>query len=145
VSLLRDAGATVLVHLGDLEDPEILEELLVIAATEVHVVPGNMDDPQEIAAAARRLGIHCPGLRGELHLASKRIAFTHGHAPEALEALRRDPPDYLLYGHTHVAADERQGATRWINPGALHRANPYRVALLDPAADRVEHLVVEER
>ena len=38
--------------------------------------------------------------------------------------------------------DRLVGRVRVINPGALHRANPKTVALLDTAADRVEFLEV---
>lgn len=50
--------------------------------------------------------------------------------------------DYLCQGHTHAKEDTRVGRTRLINPGALHRANPKTVALLDSVADTVEFLVV---
>ena len=50
--------------------------------------------------------------------------------------------DYLLQGHTHVKQDIRVGRMRIINPGALHRANPKTVALLDTAADAVEFLEI---
>jgi predicted phosphodiesterase len=50
------------------------------------------------------------------------------------QALAEDV-DYLLHGHTHELRDERVGATRIINPGALHRAPRYTAAILDPKAD----------
>ena len=52
-------------------------------------------------------------------------------------------PDYLLLGHSHARRDERIGATRYINAGALHRARPWTVALLDLAKDEVQTLVIE--
>ena len=45
--------------------------------------------------------------------------------------------DYLLSGHTHVPHDQRFGAMRWINPGALHRARPKTFALLDVSRDKL--------
>ena len=42
---------------------------------------------------------------------------------------------YLCHGHTHTALDARRGKTRVINPGALHRAAEYTVALLDTDTD----------
>ena len=50
--------------------------------------------------------------------------------------------DYLLQGHTHVRQDVRVGRTRVINPGALHRANPKTVALLNTSNDFVEFLEI---
>jgi putative phosphoesterase len=139
VELLRSEGAEILIHLGDLEDPALLEELI---GGEAHVVPGNMDDAGELAAVARSFGIGCPGLSGEIEVAGKRIAFTHGHRISELDRLLASKPDYLLHGHTHLARDERIGGTRIVNPGALHRAVPHSVALLDPAADRLVPIVL---
>ena len=50
--------------------------------------------------------------------------------------------DYLLQGHTHQFEDTRIGRTRIINPGALHRANPKSIVLLDTETDRLEKLIV---
>ena len=41
-----------------------------------------------------------------------------------------------------VFADQRIGRTRIINPGALHRASPKTVALLDTERDKLERIVV---
>jgi predicted phosphodiesterase len=45
---------------------------------------------------------------------------------------------YLCHGHTHRQADDRQGSTRVLNPGALFRAKTYSVGLLDTEADRFD-------
>ena len=37
----------------------------------------------------------------------------------------------MCYGHTHVAAIERHGKTLALNPGALYRANPHSLAIVD--------------
>src|SRR5581483_8713050 len=73
----------------------------------------------------------CLGWAGEITLAGKRIAMTHGHLYREQAALLARQPDYFLYGHSHLAADRLEGATRWINPGALHRTPRFTVALLD--------------
>lgn len=140
VELLHGAGATTLVHLGDLEDASLLEELM-LPGVEVHVVPGNMDDPRELAAVARSLGasFHDPG--GTIRLGERTISFTHGHDRE-LARLLAARPDYLLHGHTHVAADREVDGVRVINPGALHRAARFEVALLEPRSGRLDRLVV---
>jgi predicted phosphodiesterase len=51
-------------------------------------------------------------------------------------------PDYLLSGHSHIASDARTGPTRRINPGALHRAAEFTVALLDLEEDILRFLAV---
>jgi len=49
-------------------------------------------------------------------------------------------PDYLLHGHSHIAADQAAGATRRICPGALSRADTLSVALLDTDSEEVRFL-----
>ena len=53
-------------------------------------------------------------------------------------------PDYLVTGHTHAPLDERLGATRWINPGALYRAVEWPAALLDLVTDELKFLKVSK-
>jgi hypothetical protein len=67
---------------------------------------------------------------------------THGHLYKEYRQLLDANPDYLLTGHSHVASDMRECATRFINPGALHRASSYTVALLNLADDSLRFLTV---
>jgi hypothetical protein len=68
---------------------------------------------------------------------------THGDSIREVNRLAYGAPDYLLYGHSHLFADDRRGPTRWINPGALHRAPTWTVALLDLATDQVRFLPID--
>lgn len=139
VSMLVEAGATTLIHLGDIGSEEVLEELTVARSM---VVFGNCDDETMLARHAERLGVHVCHPIGRIEHAGKRIAFSHGHLTHVIRAALEENVDYLLHGHTHEVRDERIGSTRVINPGALHRASRYTAALLDPAADRVHVLEV---
>ena len=47
----------------------------------------------------------------------------------------------VCYGHTHVAAIDRHGETLVVNPGAIYRADPHSVAVVDLPA--VEATIVE--
>jgi predicted phosphodiesterase len=47
-----------------------------------------------------------------------------------------------VHGHTHERRDERRGGTRIVNPGALHRAPAFTVAVLVPSEDRLDFLEV---
>ena len=48
-----------------------------------------------------------------------------------LRPLMESQPQYLFSGHSHIRGDWLEGPTRRINPGALHRAEEFTVALLD--------------
>jgi uncharacterized protein len=140
VRLLVDAGADVLVHCGDLTVPEIVYEC---EAKPSYFVFGNNDDDQEgILAAITAIGGTCLGRGGCVELGGKRIAVTHGDLLREVAKLVALAPDYLFSGHTHVPADDRVGPTRRINPGALHRAEAWTVALLNLDTDGLEFLKV---
>lgn len=147
VARLRAAGADRLLHLGDFEDPDLLEELLVADdhgnLLPVDLVAGNMDDPQELAAAAQRLGLafHHPG--GEIEIDGRRIAFTHGDRSREVDRLLASKPDFFLHGHTHQAFDAPVRGVRTINPGALHRAATYTVVLLEPGSGATQSIEID--
>ena len=120
VKVLIDAGAEALVHCGDLTEPEMVYECAERPAT--FVFGNNDEDEDGILAAVAAIGGVCLGRGGEITLGGKRIAVAHGDRPKEVRRLTALRPDYLLFGHSHVPADDRDGPTRWINPGALHRA-----------------------
>ncbi|MFO0874765.1 MAG: YfcE family phosphodiesterase [Phycisphaerales bacterium] len=133
VRALRAGGATLILHLGDVGSEAVLEELV---GTNARVVFGNCDDETLLRRHAERLGIAVDHPLGRLEFEGVRIAYSHGHLPHLLEQAQRDGVDWLFHGHTHVIRDEVRGATRIVNPGALHRAERYTVALVDLAAAR---------
>lgn len=128
-----------MIHCGDVGSESVLDQL---AGTPAAFVWGNTDcDRAPLARYAQLLQIRCLDDFGELDLAEKRFAITHG---DDLRLVRRiidqQQHDYLLVGHTHQTSDRREGRVRVINPGALHRASVKTVALLDPRIDRLEFL-----
>jgi putative phosphoesterase len=140
VRVLRDAGAEALVHCGDLTGPDIVHACAVLPCSYVR---GNNDhDEDGLRAAVAATGGTWLGSGGELTLAGRRIAVTHGDSPTAFRRLLRAAPDYLLFGHTHVRMDSGDEATRQINPGALHRAAEWTVAVLDPATGALEFVTI---
>jgi hypothetical protein len=141
VSRLKQEGVDALIHCGDLTRPDIVYEC---ADRPSYFVYGNNDDDEPALRAAMTLiGGTCLERGGEITLADKRIAVTHGDSAKQARRLIALAPDYFLYGHTHVPHDQRDGATRWINPGALHRAERWTVALLDLGHDTVTFLTVD--
>jgi len=140
VEKLLAAGADVLIHCGDLTGPDIV---YACANRPSYFVFGNNDDDfPALRRAITAIDGTCLEWGGEVTLASKRIAVTHGHMTRDLRPLLQAGPDYLLSGHSHEAHDRQQGPTRRINPGALHRAACYTVALLDLESDGLTFLEV---
>lgn len=141
VAALADAGANRMIHLGDIETEAVLEELLALPT---HLVFGNCDWPIEpLHDHAIRLGISVEHPLGRIDVNGRAIAFTHGHDQKLLSQPLFEGTSYLLHGHTHRVRDERVGLTRVINPGALHRAAVYTVALLEPDTDTLTTIEVD--
>lgn len=140
IERLKAEGAEALFHCGDLTGPEIVTEC---AGLPSYFVFGNNDFETEILRIAMdAIGGICLDRAGVVELAGKRIAITHGDRLGEVRRLAADRPDYLLYGHSHVADDRRDGPTRWINPGALHRAKRHTAALLDLDTDALQFLKI---
>ena len=141
VAALREAGADVLLHLGDLGTEEVIDELVGHRA---RIVFGNCDlDETRLGRYAELVGVEVDHPLGELTVAGRRIVFTHGHLAALMSGALAQRPDYLLHGHTHQFRDERSDGVRIINPGALFRASRYTAVVLDPARDRLQVLEIE--
>lgn len=144
IRLLQSQGAEVLFHCGDLTDPDIVNLCSVLPC---YYVLGNNDltNADQIQAAIDQAkGATNLGWGGEVVVAGKRIAVTHGHNVREYRRLRAASPHYLFTGHTHIPADRLEGTTRDINPGALHRARQYTVMIGDLTDDRFRLLNVAE-
>lgn len=143
VNLLHRRGAIRFIHCGDVGSPRVLDQLAGLEAT---FVTGNTDyDRQVLLSYGRRIGLEPCHPMADLTIGDKRIAVLHGDDSRLMhQLLLGQNYDYLLHGHTHIRDDRREGRTRIINPGALHRAAEKTVALLDLNADTVEFLVVAD-
>jgi putative phosphoesterase len=125
-----------IIHCGDVGEVDVFE---LFVGRPFTFVWGNTDQPSHsLLAFLNTVGIHAPTkVPVRLTLDGKTFAVFHGHEPGFDAAERNLPVDYLLHGHSHVTRDERRGRTRIINPGALHRARPKTVAVLDTATDQL--------
>src|SRR5262249_28872748 len=113
VAKLVEEGAEALVHCGDLTGPDIVHECGVLPG---YYVFGNNDfDEDALRQAIRDVGGVCLGRGGEVTLAGRRVAVAHGDSLPEVRRLASAAPDYLLFGHSHVPNDDRDGPTRWIN------------------------------
>jgi hypothetical protein len=141
LNLLRQSGAEFFIHCGDVGSERILDQLAGLPSA---FVWGNNDwDRPALERYAHNLGIACYGDFGELEFNGKRFAVIHGDDLRLRQRiLTEQRHDYLLQGHTHLRHDEKIGAVRCINPGALYRARDKSVATLDTETDRLTFLIV---
>ena len=143
VEALASRSCNLLIHLGDIGDEAVIDELI---GHDARIVFGNCDwNIQGLTRHAECMGIKVEHPMGLVTIDGKRIAFTHGHLAHLVTQGLSQGVEYLLHGHTHELRDQRVGVTRIINPGALHRAARYTAAVLDPAEDSLEILEVSKR
>ena len=141
VAMLRKRSAEFLIHCGDVGSPLVFDQMAGIPGAFVF---GNNDwNQRAMEQYASDLGIQCLGFTGELELDGKRFVVLHGDDTRLMRRLiEQQEHDYLLFGHTHVKAERREGRVRLINPGALHRAAVKTVATLDTRSDALTFHVV---
>ncbi len=107
------AGVDHILHAGDIGLPWILTELELVAP--VTAVAGNTDDPMLRYAPAKTV-----------ELAGKRFFLQHIIHPQDTEETRRlrlkdEPPDVVVFGHTHKPFCETLGGMLYLNPGYAGR------------------------
>lgn len=144
VEQLKVEGVEALIHCGDLTGPEIVYECAGIGVPCYFVFGNNDFELIKLRRAMAEVGAHCLEYAGEIVLEGRRIGVTHGDSGRLMNQLLFTEPDYLFTGHTHAVADNREGVTRWINPGALHRADVWTVAVLELASDDLHVLSIED-
>lgn len=130
-------------HCGDIGSERVLAELASACqprGVPVHAVLGNVDLYEDaLEDFPHETGVRVWGRRAVLELAGKQVAVIHGDDIHMLgNAVSGQQYDYIFTGHTHVHADEREGRTRIINPGAIFRGYPPTVAVLDLATGLLE-------
>lgn len=140
VRMLLAEGAQALLHCGDWTVPDVVYECSPLPG---YYVFGNNDFDEDALRRAMEVARGtCLERGGIIDLAGKRIAVSHGDSAREMRRLVVAAPDYVCFGHSHQRSDERRGAIRWINPGALYRASEWTVALLDLTTDELRFLSV---
>jgi putative phosphoesterase len=141
VRMLESFGVETVLHCGDIGSVEIIP---LFAAWPTHFVFGNVDigaAARELRAAIEQAGQSCHGAFGRLELDGVKIALLHGDDSARLaEAISNQEFDLVCHGHTHLARNELVGRTRVLNPGALFRATPHSVAIVELPALKIEIL-----
>lgn len=156
IAMLRRLGASHFAYCGDVCGESVLDAL---AGLPITMVWGNNDIGEHgLYHYARMVGLATPSVApATVELDNRKLAVFHGHedvfAKVYRAAMRSDVAladrlvggaRIVLYGHTHLAADDQIGPLRFINPGALHRASVYTVATLDLATDELKFWVVDD-
>lgn len=114
------AGATTLLHCGDLCAPFVLARIAQNFTGAIHVVFGNNDGDgrllQTIAAQYPTVTLY--GIYAELTIANRQIAMIHYPEP-ARRIAQSGQLDLVCYGHDHQKYHEQIAKCHLVNPGEL--------------------------
>lgn len=132
VRMLESLEVEAVLHGGDIGARDIPR---LFSKWPAHFVFGNCDsDVDELRTAIEQAGLACYGLFGNLELGGRRIALLHSHDAKLFRRVCTSGDyDLVCYGHTHEADQRRNGKTLILNPGALFRATPHSIAVVDLA------------
>jgi len=103
-------GVEVILHAGDLVDPDVL---LGLGDRTIYLVRGNLDPPQR-NVPQRRI----------IEIGGYRIGLIHGWGPpdgvaaKVFDVFRGDRLDCLVFGHSHLPCCERREGVLLFNPGS---------------------------
>ena len=137
VRMLESLDVERVLHCGDIGTAEVVEQF---ANWPTDFVFGNCEGHRvELAEAIEAAGQTCHGMFGDLEIEGCRIALLHSHdRKKFLEVTQNGSYDLVCYGHTHEALIERHEGTLIVNPGAIYRANPHSIAIVElPALEAV--------
>lgn len=130
------AEADLILHAGDMVDPDILQ---AFTGCPVLAVRGNMDPP-------------APDLPDKrvVEVGTARIGLTHGWGASCdledrlLKRFRDEPLDVLVYGHSHRPVCHMRNGILLFNPGSAadRRGMPYHSVGILEIGDRIEGRII---
>jgi len=130
-----------IVHAGDIGGGHVLDALRELAP--VTSVEGNVDDGSGERIVRATIG----GLRV---LLTHVLPRPHAPATRVVKSLRRDPADFVFFGHSHLPHNEVVDGLRYFNPasaGPRRFDYPVSVGLVerDGKEWRAMHVALDER
>jgi len=130
VRMLESLQVDQVLHCGDIGSSEIVT---MFSRWPTHFVFGNVDfDRVLLRQTIEAAGQTCHGHFGSLRLEECDVAFLHGDDARLLEqTIRVGGRQLVCHGHTHLSRRERVGKTLVLNPGAVYRATPHSIAVVE--------------
>ncbi len=137
LDILDTFQVDLILHCGDVGS----EVVPLLGGRKVHLVAGNMDDPESLAAAIVEPTHVFHDQLGTLEVEGCRIAILHGHDVKLLRhTIQSGQWDLVCHGHTHAFSSRREGSTLVLNPGAVARASYPSVAVVELPSMKVTEL-----
>ncbi len=139
IQMLKALEVDQVIHCGDIGSDTIIP---LFEPWPTYFVLGNVDhNRQHLEQAIAEAGQTFCDRFGSIEEEGRRIAFLHGDDERRLhEAIHSGDWDLVCSGHTHVA--DLHGDTWALNPGAIYRANPHSIAVVELPELRITNVPV---
>jgi len=120
IKWMQKQNIQLILHCGDIGNPESLKESLENFKGEFFGVFGNMDADYKILVEEynKIQNVKIVEKVLETKIENKNIAITH-KPDDAKKLAESQKFDLVFYGHTHKPWEEKVGNCRFINPGEL--------------------------
>ena len=117
---VRNSGAAVLLHCGDLCAPFMLDRLAKGFSGPIHVIFGNNDGDGRLlhTIAVKYAHVTLHGIYAELTVANRQIALIHYPEP-AQRIAQANQLDLVCYGHNHQKQYAQISKSYLVNPGEI--------------------------
>jgi putative phosphoesterase len=139
--ILRESGAELMLHCGDVGGRHVLDEMKDLESA---FVWGDTDkDRMGLLRHAQRIGVACYGVLADVELGGKRIAVLHGDDKKLLQRLITEQQhDFVIWGHGPEREDKVVGRTRVIHPGSLYGGTSRTIALIDTESAGIRSVTI---
>jgi hypothetical protein len=122
ISSIKKEKIKILIHCGDIFEPETIKEALKDYFGKVHIVLSDVDEDY-FKNLEKDYFKDFPNLKiwydfGEIGIDKKRIAFCHS-PKTALGLAFSQKYDIVFYGHTHKPWETKIRGAKLVNPGNL--------------------------
>jgi len=138
---LRDHGAELIFHVGDVGGRHVLDEMKDIESA---FVWGDTDkDRMGLLRHAQRIGVACYGVLADVEFDGKRVAFLHGDDKKLLQRLLAEQQhDFVIWGHGPEGEEKVVGKTHVVHPGSLYGGTERSAAVIDTESNVVQRVKV---
>ncbi len=130
VRMLESFDVQMVLHCGDIGSVGIVP---LFSQWPTHFVLGNVDyNEEELKDTIEQTGQTYHGRFGDVKIDGVRVALIHSDDQRKFrETIASGQFDLVCYGHTHKAEYHREGSTLVLNPGAVYRATPHSIAVVE--------------
>ena len=139
--VLRESGAELIFHCGDVGGRHVLDEMKDLDAA---FVWGDADkDRMGLLRHAQRIGVACYGVLADVDFGGKRIAVLHGDDKKLLQRLLAEQQhDFVIWGHGPEGEEKVVGKTHVVHPGSLYGGTERSAAVIDTESNVVQRVKV---